>query len=368
MRMKKWIAVLLLGLVAWCGVAGERVRGTHAEAGAGTDALRTAAQATVRLIAGATRAGEFRGQATGTGIILTADGVVLTTPQALVGADGKPAPEIWAALVTASGEMAPLHRALRLKPLLVSAKQGLALLQLQPRTGGKIENFPFVHLAGQDELRYSVAVTLLGFQAGGISLARRRVAVVDFDDQGGRVLTESGLGAAAAGGPVLNERGELLGVQEAGRRASSITFFGDEDYPLGSVSLGEPGTFRALEHLTGWLTSAEVQEAGVRLDYLHAQSEQQVVGKVKDKRTGEVVVGAVIGIVRTDALAKTPYITASELVGYARSDFRGGFAVSRRVKSGQYLLKVVHPQYQTLVQEITIDPLQRDFTIELARN
>ena len=238
---------------------------------------------------------------------------------------------------------------------------------MQPRDN-KAVNFPFIRLAPQDDLRYGSAVTLLGFQAGGISLVKRRVAVVDFDDQGGWVLTESGLGAAAAGGPVVNERGELIGLQGPARRAHPITFFGDEDYPMGTVNLGESGAFRSWEQLYLVLRAPETLSAGVQLDYLQTQSEQQVVGKVKDKRTGEVIAGAVIGVVRTDEIAKTPYITARELAGYARSDFRGGFTLSRRVKSGEYLLKVVHPQYRTLVQEITIDPLQRDFTVELVRN
>ena len=133
MRIKQRLLVLLVCLGV-CGAWYARVTlGDSPAPEMKPDPLRTAAQATVRLIAGATRAGEFRGQTTGTGIILSSEGVVLTTPQALTGFDGKLAPEVWAALVSSAGELAPPHRAVRLNVLFVNAKQGVALLQMQPR-------------------------------------------------------------------------------------------------------------------------------------------------------------------------------------------------------------------------------------------
>jgi hypothetical protein len=38
------------------------------------------------------------------------------------------------------------------------------------------------------------------------------------------------------------------------------------------------------------------------------------------------------------------------------------------VLAARYLIKVVHPQYQTILREITIAADQRELTIEMVRN
>ena len=345
------------------------------------DPHRTAAQSTIRIIAGGTKEGAFRGQASGAGVIISAQGFALTTRQAICnteGAEGKIAPELWAMAPSLSGAQddafAP-NRAVRLKVIAVNQELNLALLKLTPRDS-QSANFPFVKLALNDDLNYGSQVTLLGFSdAGGMKVVRRRAFVVDFDGQFNSsnpsgptnwIVVDDAVGAQSAGGPVIDERGELVGVQTMTRRDKHIPFFGDEDFPLGMVSIGEVGYVRPVDSLIHFLLDPATFATDVR--YERPRPELQITGKVKDKKTGEPIPGAVVGIVSPKALTKAPYIAANELVGYARSDFQGAFEISRRARAGRYLIKIVHPQYQSLVKEIVVDTNQRDFTVELIRN
>jgi len=331
-----------------------------------TDPLRMAQQATIRIIAGATRQGEFRGQTDSAGVVISAQGLALTTWQAITNAEGKTAPELWAMTTGAQDDPVVPNRAIRLKVVAISQDLNLALLKLTPRDSRPSE-FPFVKLDVRNDLYYGSKVTLLGFSAaGGMSVLRRRASVVDFDcqsDSTNWIVVDGGL---STGGPVINDRGELAGLQTMTRRDRSIPFFGDEDYPLGLIEIGEVGYARPTESLIAFLLDAATVAADLR--YERPQPELQITGKVKDKKTGEPIPGAVIGVVSPKALTKAPYITANELVGHARSDFRGAFEISRRARAGRYLIKIVHPQYQSLVKEIVIEPNQRDFTVELVRN
>jgi Trypsin-like peptidase domain/Carboxypeptidase regulatory-like domain len=330
------------------------------------DPLRVAAKATIRIITGGIKQGEFRGQTGAAGVIISAQGLALTTRQAIIDADGKIAPELWAMTPGAQDDHAVPSRAVRLKVVAVSQDLNLALLKLAPRDSQPSE-FPFIKLDAQNDLYYGSQVTLLGFSAsGGMSVVRRRASVVDFDcqsDSTNWIVVDGGL---TTGGPVINDRGELAGLQTVTRRDMQIPFFGDEDYPLGLVEIGEVGYARSAESLIDFLLDPATVAGDLR--YERPRPELRITGKVKDKKTGEPIPGAVIGIVSPKALTKAPYITASELVGHARSDFRGAFEISRRARAGRYLIKIVHPQYQSLVKEIVVDPTQRDFTVELVRN
>lgn len=332
------------------------------------DPMRTAVQATVRIVAGGIKQGEFRGQTSGAGVIISAQGLVLTTRQAISNAEGKPATELWAMMSTGQEETVEPNRAVRLKVIAVNQELNLALLKLCPRNSPP--NFPFVKLAVQNDLNYGSQVTLLGFTANsGMTIALRRSVVVEFDDQPNQanwVIVDSSFDAQSIGGPVLSARGELIGLQAMTQRNKQIPFFGDENFPLGMVGIGEVGCVRPAETLINFLLDPATLAADV--GYERPQPDLQITGKVKDKNTGQPIPGAVVGIVSTRALAKGPYITDNELVGYARSDFQGVFEISRRTRAGRYLIKIVHPQYQSLVKEIIVDPNQRDFTVELVRN
>jgi hypothetical protein len=146
-----------------------------------------------------------------------------------------------------------------------------------------------------------------------------------------------------------------------------VTFFGDEDYPLGAVSLGHLGLVYTTQAALEFLNRGGVTE-GASLALTPPKRELQVGGEVVDKQTGAPLAGAAIGLVSARAQMPNLYISPNELIGHARSGPRGAFELNRHVRAGRYFLKVVHPQYQTLLLEVEINPARRNFTIELVRD
>lgn len=339
----------------------------NAAAAEESDGLQRATQATVRIFTGGMIAqGEFHGQCSGTGVIVSTKGLILTTLQAIAAADGGTYSELWAGLVNAGDGHLIANRALRLKVVATNKALNLALLQLVPRPDVP-PRFPFIKLASVNEVTYGSPVTLIGAAVnGGLQLGRLQTVVVDIDERNGGVIVDGSLGALASGGPVVNERGELLGIQTVTQRQHQIIFFGDEDYPVGSLNTGEVGVFRPLSSIIRFLLNQALVTG--EIGFVGSLTDVQIAGKVKDKKNGQPIPGAVIGIVTRRALAQDDYISANELIGYARSDFGGSFEINRPVRANRYLLKVVHPQYKTLLIELNIDANQCDLTIELIRN
>ena len=360
--MKKYtVRMLALGLITLASIG--RANGAADE----TDLLRHATQATIRIFSGAVTAqGDFRGQCSGTGFIISPRGLVLTTLQAVSDADGRIYPALWAGLVNSEDGRLVANRALRLKTIASNRALNLALLQLAPAQGRQAR-FPFIKLAGADEITYGSPVTLIGSAAGGgLQLGRLRTVVVEIDERNGGVVVDGSLGDLARGGPVVNERGELLGIQTTTQNHRQITFFGDDDYPVGSINAAQVGVYRPLSTVARFLRdhSAEGGETG----FPGLPVVVQVGRTVKDKRSGQPVPGAVIGIVSRRALVNDDYISPNELIGYGRSDFQGSFEINRPMRANRYLLKVVHPRYKVLLLELDIDANARELAIELIRN
>jgi hypothetical protein len=355
--LQRWFLLSVMAL-GWAGVA---------EA-SGVDPLRTAMTSTVRIVSGDLEDGQLRGQTSGAGVIITAGGAVLTTRQAILLPDGRISPELWA-LMHESGEAVSLQRAVRLKVLAVSQDLDLALLQVVFRPGRE-STIPFVSLAVEERIDYGAKVTLLGFtSAGGSTTVRRQSTILDFDERklhADWLVVDGRIDPESTGGPVFNEQGRLIGIQTLVRQPRLVPFFGDEDFPIGLVNVGEVGYVRAVGAMVAFLLDPAA--APLQLSYPARPSPLQVSGWVRDARTGEPIPGAVMGIMLTNALNRSPIVTARELVAYGRSNFQGRFEASRRVLASRYLIKVVHPQYQTILREITIAADQRELTIEMVRN
>jgi hypothetical protein len=323
---------------------------------------------TVRIVSGDFEDGLFRGQTSGAGVIITADGAVLTTRQAILTPDGQASPVLWAMMYESSDRIS-LNRAVRLKVLAVNAELDLALLQLSFRPG-RDSAVPFVKFAVDDQIDYGARVSLHSFStASGSSVVRRQSAILDFDERhtrAGWIIVDGRIDPLSTGGPVFNEQGRLIGIQTSVRQNRQVPFFGDDDFPIGLVNVGEVGYVRSLQSLIGFL----LDPAAAHLQFSPPARPVavQVTGRVRDAKTGEPVPGAVIGIIVSSEMARTSIITARELVGYGRSNLQGQFEASRRVSPARYLVKVVHPQYQTIVKEVTIGSDQQELTIEMVRN
>ncbi|NDD64891.1 MAG: serine protease, partial [Acidobacteria bacterium] len=193
------------------------------------------AAAMVRIVTGEVDDGQLRGQTSGAGVIISAEGAVLTTRQAIRMADGRIAPVLWALMPETEGTVS-LNRAVRLRLIAASVETDLALLQLVFRQGRE-SAVPFVSLAVDDRIDYGAKVTLLGFtSANGSSIVRRQSTILDFDERNANaewIVVAGRIDQQSTGGPVLNDQGRLVGLQTAVWQNRPVPFFGDDDFPIG---------------------------------------------------------------------------------------------------------------------------------------
>jgi serine protease Do len=331
-----------------------------------TTAVRRAVAATVRILTGSFGPeGQFRGQTAGSGVIISPDGLALTNHHVVFPEGGnKPFPQIWAGLVDERLGFAPPSRAVRLKFLAADPTLDLALLEIQAKDGRKGGPYPFLPMGSTAELFYGSRLRIVGFPgAGGPTTTVVETTVLGMDEEAGWIKVDGGIMRGVSGGAALNERGELVGVPTQVQADQEVPFLGDGNVPMGTVVLGTVGYVRSVEAARGFLRrSADGTVPGPE-----AQPLLKVKGVVIDKESKKPVQGAVIGLLTPQASAGAGDIDAGDLLAYSRSGADGGFVANRGCRPGSYLVKVVHPQYKTLVRRVSVDANNTDFEVTLQK-
>lgn len=212
--MKRFIhAIICLALLAAAPIAGRAQDAKPKPARA--DAVQQAVLATVHILTGAMDAasGEFEGKGSGSGVIISPEGLVLTARH-VVFQKNVPAREVWAGLVDGRNPRLPPTRVKRMKIVAEDAALDLALLRIESKRGGEsAERFPFLRLATSDDLVFGSPLSVVGFPAaGGATTTVTSVNVVGFDARQGWIKVEGSVMQGASGGAAVNERGELVGI------------------------------------------------------------------------------------------------------------------------------------------------------------
>ncbi len=158
---------------------------------------------------------------TGTGVIITSDGEIVTNAHVVNGADQ--------VRVRLDGETEPRDA----EVLAVDAPNDLALLRIDA-TG-----LPAATIAAPDDVRVGEPVVAIGFALaldGGASVttgvvsALDRTLVTEIGALGGLVQTDAAISSGNSGGPLVNARGEVIGINtavatgNATRSASNVGF------------------------------------------------------------------------------------------------------------------------------------------------
>jgi S1-C subfamily serine protease len=330
------------------------------------DSTRKAALATMRIITGeVNQTGEFQGRESGSGVIISPKGLVITSRHVIVNQkSGRIHSQIWAGLVDPRNEFAPPNRALRLKLIAEDQSLDLALLQITPRQNAQNVTYPHVQLGSTEELSYGSLLTLVGFPAaGGVTTTAVRASVVGLDESQGWIKVEGSMMQGASGGGAINERGELVGVPVKVVADQAVPFFGDNDALAGVVTLGAVGFIRSVEAISEFLTKVADQQAQPAV----ASSAIQVGGVLLEKGTHNPISGAIVAVLSPNTATPQGLIQQHELLAYSNSEFKGGFKLNRKLRPGKYIFKVIHPNFQTLIQEFTVTANAADLEIELAR-
>jgi S1-C subfamily serine protease len=322
-----------------------------------------AIRATARIIAGdLDSVGQMHGRSSGSGVLISAEGLIVTNRHVIAPENGQPYPELWAGITEAGHEHATPRRAYRLKVVASDPGLDLALLKVVPKSG-ELRRFPFLAISPDAEVTYGSPVFVVGYPvAGGSNVSVIRSNVVGFDDEKGWITVEGSVMHGASGGAALNEHGEFIGIPTRVVADQEVPFIGDQDVPVGTVTLGSVAYVRNVATIRRFLAGV----AGAA-NIVPEGSRTVVRGVIRDKRSGSTVPGAVVGVLLADTPDPAVQVDRSDLVAWAKSDFRGAFSLNRPIRPGKYLFKIVHPQYKTYMTEFTVTPSTNDLEIELAR-
>ncbi len=326
-------------------------------------AMRRAISATVRILTGSLDPqGRFRGQTSGSGVIVSARGEVLTNHHVVFPeGSASPYPQIWVGMVQERLGLSPPSRANRLKLLAADAALDLALLEIVPKEGEKSGPYPSIPLGSTADLFYGSRLWLAGFPAaGGPTTTVVSATVLGIDEEAGWVKVDGAMMHGVSGGAALDERGALLGVPTQVRADQEVPFLGDSDVPVGTIVFGTVGYVRSAEAVRSFL--GRTKEGP-----LSDPERVRVTGVVRDTDSNTSLPNSVIGLLRPTASPEAGEITAPDLLAFARSDGSGMFTLNRACRPGKYVMKVVHPGYRTLVRPISVGAKNADFEVTLKK-
>lgn len=348
-------AVLMLALAA------------PSAAGQPAESMRRAVSATVRIVAGAFDAdGQFAGQTWGSGVIISAEGLVLTNHHVVFGEDGRRQPQVWAGLVDPDRQFVPPNRAVPLQVVRTDPARDLVLARLPRREGG---GYPHLRLGETSSIYYGSRLHIIGFPSvGGPTTTVTEASVLGMDEGEGWIKVDGGLMRGVSGGAAVDERGDLIGIPTRVVADQQVPFFGDQDVPMGSMMMGAVGFVRSIDEVRAFLGASVNSPTPVPAIAFPAPAGTIAVrGAVTDKASGKAIPGAVVGFLRPGSSPAPGEIRGEDLVAFAKADFEGRFALNRKVREGRYVVKVVHPQYRSLVQSVDVTRDQSVFDVTLAR-
>ncbi|MEY5039941.1 MAG: hypothetical protein RLZZ48_710, partial [Actinomycetota bacterium] len=194
------------------------------------------------------------GEATGTGVVLTADGEILTNAHVVDGAS-----EV---RVRFAGETEP-----RTAQVIASEiGNDLALLKIEA-TGLKPATF-----AQPDTVRIGDTVVAIGYAlaldggptvTSGIISALKRTIVTDSGALNGLIQTDAPISSGNSGGPLVNLRGEVVGINTAVARGDAMSAANNVGF-----SIGVEEVLRVLEQLRAQANGTDRKEGylGVGLE------------------------------------------------------------------------------------------------------
>ena len=170
--------------------------------------------------------GAQSGEATGTGVVLTADGEILTNAHVIDGASK--------VRVRFAGETEP-------RPATVIASEvgnDLALLKIAA-TGLKPVTFaqPNTVRIGDTVVAIGYALALDGGPTvtSGIISALKRTIVTDAGALNGLIQTDAPISSGNSGGPLVNLRGEVVGINTAVARGDSNSAANNVGFSIGEI-------------------------------------------------------------------------------------------------------------------------------------
>lgn len=302
--------------------------------------------ASVRIMAGSFDNDRiFRPAQSGSGAVISPDGLVITSREVVLDEQGRLYPELWAGLVNPKNRGLSLNRAYKLTLIKESKQLELALLQIQTV---KKRSFSSFKIGSTDDLTYGNYLQVIGFPGSRVSISE--CELLGINETGSWLYSEGAILKGMLGSSVVNENGELIGVTIKAIDNQKIPFFDDKSELIGEIVLDKVGMIRSIESVMEFVR----QNTQISFPVFNQGTGIEIEGAVTTAGTNIPIPNATIGILSYTALREGNQIESEELFGYGKTDNRGAFKISRKLKAGKYLVKVIADGYLSIIREITL--------------
>ncbi len=356
MNTRRVPRVLLAGLFVLAAVA---TQPWTSSAQIGPDVIEEAIARTVHLttlIRVQGQEGKLKGHFGCSGSFVTPTGVILTADHCVRATENEPDVGIHKGdLYTPEGLVAiSVHVPGKIRPVLTMMARhvaddpafDLALLKVTGLIGrggqeGLPSDFkvPYLPIGDSERLRHGEAIAVIGFPGvGGDTVTAGQGFVTGFigDDQNRRlwIKLEAASGPGGSGGPVINARGEQIGVLSGARVDPSQAVRSIRAMPTNRI----PAPWS--QHLAGNVNAGRAPSPSAPTPSGPGVPSAVVEGHVVDAATGSGIPGATINILKPGASIRAPART--DVLASAVTDATGLFRTKPPVPRGVTYPIVIH--------------------------
>ena len=305
----------------------------------------------------------------GSAVIVRADGVVATNAHVINDKNGQLFDEI---LFSPSADSAPAARRYRLKALVISKEDDLALLRIVPDTGASLSRgmtFPAIEIGDSKNIHLLDDIVIIGFpEKGGVSVTVNRGTVEGKDTLGKWIKTDGRLIHGNSGGAAVNTSGKLIGIPTKVVADDQLIDKDNDGLPDNHRRYGAVGFLRPAHLISAMLAavnedSATHTPAAKQPTMLEPAVAFGVLGLVRSAGDGQPIAGAIVGLVPAGE-----DVTEENLLAWGGTNPDGRFKLNKPIPPGHYTLRAKALGYLPYSRELEITGNLPDLVIEMRRS
>ena len=312
-------------------------------------------------------------RARGSAVIVRSDGIVVTNNHVITNdRTGRLYDEMFFGL-SRDGDQSSFTNRYRLKPLIISTENDLALLRIVSDYAGnptpKSFTFPSIEIGDSRKIKTLDDLFIVGFpEKGGLTVTVNPGVVEGKDILGNWIKTDARVIHGNSGGAAVNSEGKLVGIPtKVVADVQPVDTNGDgfpDDYRrYGAVGFLRP-SYLVVEMLAQ-LDSKDAPEANSAYPsapkIVESSTLLAVQGVVKSATTGLPIAGALVGLL---PFGETT-VSESTLLTWGSTNAEGEFKLNRPVPPAKYTIKAKAFAHQFFTSDIELGPGSLPLVIEM---
>jgi len=312
-------------------------------------------------------------RARGSAVIVRSDGIVVTNNHVITNdRTGRLYDEMFFGL-SRDGDQSSFTNRYRLKPLIISTENDLALLRIVSDYAGnptpKSFTFPSIEIGDSRKIKTLDDLFIVGFpEKGGLTVTVNPGVVEGKDILGNWIKTDARVIHGNSGGAAVNSEGKLVGIPtKVVADVQPVDTNGDgfpDDYRrYGAVGFLRP-SYLVVEMLAQ-LDSKDAPEANSASPsapkIVESSTLLAVQGVVKSATTGLPIAGALVGLL---PFGETT-VSESTLLTWGSTNAEGEFKLNRPVPPAKYTIKAKAFAHQFFTSDIDLGPGSPPLVIEM---